>query len=92
MDKRLSVHGAYHHEYYVVWIPQYRNRILRHGIQTFVEAQVPQNQRYHPEVEVQQWSIPVDHIDVVLAIPPKYAVSDIVGKIKATLSRQLCCG
>ena len=50
---------------------------------------MPQIQRYHPEIEVQQWSIQVDQIHVVLGIPPKYAVSDIVGKMKANLSRQL---
>ena len=46
-------------------------------------------QRYHPDVTVQQWSVQVDHIHVVMVIPPKYAVSSIVGKMKANLSRQL---
>jgi putative transposase len=40
-------------------------------------------------VEVQHWSVQIDHIHMVLVIPPKYAVSSIVGKMKATLSRQL---
>ncbi len=49
----------------------------------------PQIQHDHPDVDVQQWSVQIDHIHVVIGIPPKYAVSSIVGKMKANLSRQL---
>ena len=80
---------AYQHQYHVVWIPKYRRRILRGAIKLFVQEHIPQIQHYHPDVEVQQWSVQVDHIHVVLVIPPKYAVSSIVGKMKANLSRQL---
>ena len=31
----------------------------------------------------------IDHIHMVLVIPPKYAVSSIVGKMKANVSRHL---
>ena len=89
MEVRLSAHGAYQHQYHVVWIPKYRRRILRGAIKLFVEEHLPQIQHYHPDVLVQQWSVQVDHIHVVLVIPPKYAVSSIVGKMKANLSRQL---
>ena len=34
-------------------------------------------------------SVQVDHIHVGMVIPPKYAVSSMVGKMKANLSRQL---
>ena len=89
MEVRLSAHGAYQHQYHVVWIPKYRRRILRGAIKLFVQEQVPQIQQYHPDVEVQQWSVQIDPIHMVLVIPPKYAVSSIVGKMKANLSRQL---
>ena len=89
MEVRLSAHGAYQHQYHVVWIPKYRRRILRGAIKLFVQEQLPQIQQDHPDVEVQQWSLQIDHIHKVLVIPPKYAVSSIVGKMKANLSRQL---
>jgi putative transposase len=89
MEVRLSAHGAYQHHYHVVWIPQYRRRILRGAIKIFVQEHVPQIQHYHPDVLVQQWSVQIDHIHVVMVMPPKYAVSSIVGKMKANLSRQL---
>ncbi|WP_447969850.1 IS200/IS605 family transposase [Nitrospira sp. M1] len=73
----------------MVWIPKYRRRILRGVIKLFVEEHISKIQHYHPDVEVKQWSVQVDHIHVVLVIPPKYAVSSIVGKMKANVSRQL---
>ncbi|GJL65120.1 MAG: IS200/IS605 family transposase [Nitrospirales bacterium] len=89
MEVRLSAHGAYQHQYHVVWIPKYRRRILRGAIKLFVQEQLPHIQQYHPDVEVQQWSVQIDHIHMVLVISPKYAVSSIVGKMKANVSRQL---
>jgi len=89
MEVRLSAHGAYQHQSHVVWIPKYRRRILRGAIKIFVQEHLPQIQHYHPDVLVQQWSVRVDHIHVVMVIPPQYAVSNIVGKMKANVSRRL---
>ena len=50
---------------------------------------MPQIQQYHPDVEVQQWSVQIAHIHLMLVIPPKYAVSSIVGKMKANLRASL---
>ncbi len=50
---------------------------------------LPQIQHDHPDVDIPQWSVQVDHIHVVLVISPKYAVLSIVGKMKANVSRQL---
>ena len=89
MEVRLSAHGAYQHQSHVVWIPKYRRRILRGAIKIFVQEHLPQIQHDHPDVTIQQWSVQVDHIHVVMVIPPKYAVSNIVGKMQANVSRQL---
>ncbi len=73
----------------MVWVSYYRRRILRGAIKIFVQEHLPQIQHYHPDVLVQHWSVQVDHIHVVMVIPPKYAVSNIVGKMQANVSRQL---
>ena len=46
-------------------------------------------QTYHPDIEIEQYSIQVDHVHLIVVIPPRYAVSNIVGKIKANTSRAL---
>ena len=36
-----------------------------------------------PGVEIIEQNIQVDHIHTIFIIPPKYAVSDVIGEIKA---------
>jgi putative transposase len=89
MQIRLSAHGAYHHQYHLVWIPKYRKRVLKGGLKDFLAKRLGEVQAYHPDVEVEQFSIRVDHVHLVVVIPPKYAVSAIVSRIKANTSREI---
>jgi putative transposase len=89
MEIRLSAHGAYHHQYHLVWIPKYRRKVLRGDLKEFVEKRLHEIHEYHPEVDVEQVSIQLDHVHLVAVIPPKYAVSAVVGKIKANTSREI---
>ena len=89
MDVRLSAHGAYHHEFHIVWIPKYRKRILKNKLKDFIEKRLYDIQEYHPNVEIERYSIQLDHVHLVIVIPPKYSVSAIVGKIKANTSREV---
>lgn len=89
MEIRQSAPGAYHHQYHIVWIPKYRKRVLKGDLKQFVEQRLRDVEAYHPEVEIEKYSIEVDHVHLIIVIPPKYAVSAIVGKIKANTSRAI---
>lgn len=83
MENRLSGHSVYRTEYHVVWIPKYRRRVLNPGVKGYLSKLFPKILRQMPGVEIVEQSIQVDHIHTVMIIPPKYAVSDVVGRIKA---------
>ena len=89
MEVRLSGHGAYHHQYHVVWIPKYRKKILQGKLKEFIEKRLFDVQEYHPDIEIEKYSIQKDHIHLVIIIPPRYSVSGIIGKIKANTSREI---
>src|SRR5574337_1064381 len=89
MEIRLGAHGAYHHQYHLVWIPKYRKRVLTGELKDFLAKQLGEMREYHPDVEVEQFSIQADHVHLVAGIPPQDAVSAIVGKIKANTSREI---
>jgi putative transposase len=89
MKIRLSSHGAYRHQYHVVWIPKYRQRILKDELKTFIEQRLFDIHQYHPDIEIEKYSIQSDHLHIVIIIPPKYSVSSIIGKIKANTSREI---
>ena len=89
MKIKLSAHGAYHHQYHVVWIPKYRKKVLKGELKQYLEKGLCDIERFHPDIEIETLSIQVDHIHLVIVIPPKYAVSAIVGTIKANTSREI---
>ena len=89
MQIRLSAHGSYHHQFHVVWIPKYRKKILKGELRKFIEKRLCDVQEYHPDVEIEKYSIQKDHIHLIIIIPPKYSVSDIIGKIKSNTSREI---
>ena len=48
----------------------------------YISKLFPKVLREMPGCEIVERSIQVDHIHLIMVIPPKYAVSDVVGKIK----------
>ena len=89
MEIRLSAHGAYRHQYHIVWIPKYRKKILKGELKAFVEKHLFDIQEFHPDIQIEEYSIQSDHVHLVIIIPPRYSVSNIVGKIKANTSREI---
>ena len=82
MDIRFSGHSAYKTEYHVVWIPKYRRRILNPGVKGYLVKLFPKVVRQMPGVEIVEQNILVDHIHMVIVIPPKNGVGDVIGQIK----------
>ena len=46
-------------------------------------------QQFPPDVEIEKFSIQADHVHLIMVSPPKYAVSAIIGKLKANTSREV---
>ena len=82
METRLSGHGVYRTEYHVVWIPKYRRRILNPGVQGYISKLFPKVLKSMPGCEIIEQNIQVDHIHLIMVIPPKYALSDVIVEIK----------
>jgi REP element-mobilizing transposase RayT len=57
-------------------------------LKEFVAEQIYEIEEHHPDVEIERFSIKNDHVHLVIIIPPKYSVSDIVEKTKANTSRE----
>ena len=93
MQTRFSGHTAYRTEYHVVWIPKSRRRILNPGVAAYLSKRFPKLLRQLPGVEIVTQHIQVDHLHTVMIIPPRYAVSEVVGRLKcqsASLLRKQC--
>jgi putative transposase len=86
MKIRCSSHGAYHHQFHVVWLPKHRRKVLKVELKRYLEQGVFDIQKFHPDVEIEAFRIQIEHVHLVVVIPPKYPVSSIVGKIQSNTS------
>ena len=86
--RRLS-HSVYECKYHVVFCPKYRHRILKGDIAEYTRQQIYQLCRQKDKLEVLELNIQPDHVHLILSIPPKYAVSNIMGFLKGKLSLRL---
>ena len=89
METRLSGHGVYRTEYHIIWIPKYRRRILNPGVKEYISKIFPKVLRGMPGVEILEQNIQVDHIHLLMVIPPKYAVSEVIGQMKQYTASRL---
>ena len=89
METRQSGHAVYRTEYHIVWIPKYRRRILNPGVRGYLAKILPNILETMLGCEILKCNIQVDHTHVVMVIPPKYAVSDVVGRMKGMTASRL---
>jgi putative transposase len=82
---RLS-HSIYECKYHMVFCPKYRYRILTGEVSEYVKQELYRLCRQKEGVEVLEANVQADHIHLVLSIPPKYAVSNIMGYLKGKLA------
>ncbi|MFH2063009.1 MAG: IS200/IS605 family transposase [bacterium] len=89
MDIRLSGHGAHRTQYRVVWIPKYRRRILNPGLAAYLPRVFAKTLREMPGVGIDETNVRPDHVHAVTAVPPRYAVSAVTGRLKGQSSSAL---
>jgi len=90
MKIRKQGHCAYKCEYHLVITTKYRRKIFNNGsFQYFCEVMKGVLIEGMPEVEMLEVNHDEDHIHMLLSIPPKMRVSDVVMRIKSITGRLL---
>ena len=77
---RLS-HSVWECKYHVVWIPKYRNRKVFGGLRKYL-GEIFHDLARQRECRIAEGHVCADHIHMLIEIPPKYSVSQVVGFIK----------
>ena len=79
-DSKLS-HTCWDCKYHIVWIPKYRKKRIYGGLRQYL-GQVIRNLASRKESTVLEGHLMSDHIHILVSIPPKYSVSQVVGFVK----------
>ncbi len=80
-DPQSLAHTKWECKYHVVWIPKYRKKKLFEGLRKELGPVLRELAR-HKESEILEGRFLQDHVHMLIAIPPKYAVAQVVGYIK----------
>ena len=89
MRFRKSNHAIYKTEYHVVWTPRYRRRIFTHGVQQYAFKLLKHLDTLDPDIEVIKLNVQPDHIHMVIVIPPRVSVAEVVQFIKSQSGSEL---
>ena len=78
-------HVVYKCDYHIVWVPKYRLRILTGEIGVIVDKDIRVLSEWLG-CEVMELNVQVDHIHLVVSIPPKISVSRYMGTVKGKIA------
>jgi REP-associated tyrosine transposase len=82
MDERESLnHTKWECKYHVIFIPKYRRKVLYKELRRYLR-EVFRRLAYQKESRIEEGHLMPDHVHMMIAIPPKYAVSQVIGYIK----------
>lgn len=74
-------HTIWHCQYHIVWVPKYRFRVLHGAAGRAVEEGIQAVCGY-AGCEVVEMNVRKDHVRLIVMIPPKLAISDVMGRVK----------
>jgi len=80
-DERSLSHTRWECKYHIVFIPKYRKKAIFGGLRKALGA-VMRDLARRKECEIEEGHMMPDHVHMLISIPPKHSVSQVVGYMK----------
>ena len=80
-DRQSLSHSAWECKYHVVWIPKYRKKTIYVELRKYLGDIIRELAR-QKESSILEGHLMLDHVHMLISIPPKYSVSHVIGFIK----------
>ena len=80
-DSQSLSHTSWECKYHVVWIPKYRRKTIYGQLRQYLGSTF-RDLAMQKESKVLEGHLRSDHVHMLISIPPKYAVAQVVGFIK----------
>jgi putative transposase len=74
-------HTKWECKYHVVFIPKYRRKTLYYELRQYL-GEIFRGLARQRECQIEEGHLMSDHVHMLLSIPPKYSVSQVVGFLK----------
>ena len=80
-DLRRLAHAVWQCKYHIIWCPKYRFKIMKGALRQSVDEILRQLCEWK-KLELLEMNVQEDHVHMVVSIPPKFSVSEVVGFLK----------
>jgi putative transposase len=87
-DYESLSHTKWECKYHIVFVPKYRRKLLYGQLRKDLGA-VLRELATHKECKIEEGHLMVDHVHMLISIPPKYSVAQVVGFIKGKSAIQI---
>jgi putative transposase len=87
-DEQSLSHTRWECKYHVVWIPKYRKKVIYVSLRKFL-GDILRELATQKESKIIEGHLMSDHVHILISIPPKYAVSQVVGFVKGKSAIQI---
>ncbi len=80
-DKQSLSHTKWECKYHLVWIPKYRRKDLYAELRRYLGPWF-RDLALQKESQILEGHLKIDHVHMLISIPPKYSVAQVVGFLK----------
>ena len=87
-DEQSLSHTKWDCKYHVIWIPKYRKKSIFWDLRQYL-GEILRELAKQKECTVIEGHLMPDHVHILLSIPPKYSVAQVVGFIKGKSAIQI---
>ena len=82
-------HTVWNCKYHIVFCSKYRYQVLTGKVEVLLRNELYRLARQKDQVQIEEVNIQSDHVHLVISVPPKYAISDIMGFLKGKTAIRL---
>ena len=87
-DEQSLSHTKWDCKYHIIWIPKYRKKAIFEDLRKYL-GEIFRELALQKECKVVEGHPMPDHVHILVSIPPKYSVSQVVGYIKGKSAIQI---
>ncbi len=87
-DRETLNHASWECKYHVVWIPKYRKKAIYDQLRKYL-VEAFKDLAIQKESKILEGHLRPDHVHMLISIPPKYAVSQVIGFMKGKSAIQI---
>lgn len=88
MNSSSLAHAKWKGQYYIVFIPKYRRKVLMGQLKADMREIIKKLCEYK-RIEIVEGAVCSDHVHLCVSLPPKYSVLDFAGYVKGKSARMI---